>query len=165
MGRRRNSGNFARSRVQLAPFDSLHSGAGLCPPPETFKESNTVFRVQHATKILILALLCLLLAALPARAQEAEPTVEVTSAALEVIATAEAPTPEATATEQPTAEVTAAVGPSVTPTEAAAATTGESGTATGLTLLVLLLGVGAVVAVAGIPLVKDNFRGDDDLPA
>jgi hypothetical protein len=145
---------------------------------------------QHATKILMLALLCLLLAALPVFAQEATgeptvevtsatleviataeapalPTVEVTSATLEVIATAEAPTQEAITTEQPTAEVTAAAAsPAVTPTEAAAATTGgETSTASGLTLLVLLLGVGAVVAVAGIPLLKDNFRGDDDLPA
>jgi hypothetical protein len=152
-----------------------------------------VFRVQHATKILILALLCLLLAALPAHAQEATgeptvevtsatleviataeaptqeagPTVEVTSATLEVIATAEAPTQEATAlVEQPTAEVTAAAAsPAVTPTEAAAGTntSGESA-APGLTLGVLLFGVLAVVGVFFGDRLLHRTKDDDVLP-
>lgn len=98
--------------------------------------------------VFILLVLGLSLLSLPVLAQEA---------------TAE-PTPEATiATEAPTAEITAegtAVVEPVPPTEAPAAENpaGEADAPTGLSTLVLLLGLAAVSVVGLAMVARDNLR-------
>ncbi|MBI5668809.1 MAG: hypothetical protein HZC41_12455 [Chloroflexi bacterium] len=102
--------------------------------------------------VLIVLILCLPLLALPAHAQEAtaEPTAEATtSAAVTAEPTAETTT-SAEATEAPTGTVTAV------PTAAPEGETGEA--PTGLSTLVLLIGLGAVALVGLSSIARNNLQ-------
>ncbi len=117
-------------------------------------------------RILLLTLLCaLLLTGTLTYGQEAtetpteEASAEATAAPTEE-ATAEATsTPISEATEIPTEEATAEAAAEVTavPTEEAAEPPAEVPTG-GVTTLVLLMGLGAVVAVGGLMITRNNFN-------
>ncbi|MBW4436505.1 MAG: hypothetical protein KME04_05190 [Pleurocapsa minor GSE-CHR-MK-17-07R] len=94
----------------------------------------------------------------PAAEVTEEPTAEVTAEATEEPAaepTAE-PTVEAAPVVEPTAE------PVAEPTAEPAAESEEDAGAAGTTTLVLLIGLGAVLAVGGLTLLRERFENKED---
>lgn len=95
---------------------------------------------------------------LPSEAVTEEPTAEVTAEATEEPAaepTAE-PTVEAAPVIEPTAE------PVAEPTVEPVAESEEDAGAAGTTTLVLLIGLGAVLAVGGLTLLRERFENKED---